>query len=303
MGIEARHEAEREADAFGKRRHADQLAATTAVFFGILRIRPRSKTAMKCRTLLVARLVVVVTTLTFGCCTAFAADVTVFGAASLKEALDAQARQFEKDTGNRVVVSYGASSTLARQIEAGAPADVFISADLDWMDYLEERHLIRPQTRVDLLHNALVLIAPASSKAVLKIAPAFDLAGALAGGKLAMANPDSVPAGRYGQRALEHLGVWQRVRQDVARAENVRAALALVSRGEAPFGIVYATDAMADHGVRIVDTFPTSSHPPIVYPAALTAASRSAAAKPLLDYLRSAAARSVWEKYGFGVAP
>jgi molybdate transport system substrate-binding protein len=258
---------------------------------------------MKGGTLLIARLLAVVTAMALGACVALAADVTVFGAASLKEALDAQARQFEKDTGNRVVVSYGASSTLARQIEAGAPADVFISADVDWMNDLDERHLVRPQTRVDLLHNRLVLIAPASSEAVLKIAPAFDLAGALAGGKLAMANPDSVPAGRYGQRALEHLGVWQRVRNDVARAENVRAALALVSRGEAPFGVVYATDAMADHGVRVVDTFPASSHPPIVYPAAQTVTSRSAAAKPLLDYLRSAAARPVWEKYGFGVAP
>jgi molybdate transport system substrate-binding protein len=172
---------------------------------------------------------------------ALAAHVTVFGAASLKEALDDQVRRFEKATGNEVVVSYGASNTLARQIEAGAPADIFISADLAWMDYLEQRHLLMPRTRIELLRNTLVLVAPASSSASLAIVPKFDLAGALAGGRLAMANPDSVPAGKYGRSALEHLGVWNSVEQQVARAENVRAALALVSRGEAPFGIVYAT--------------------------------------------------------------
>jgi molybdate transport system substrate-binding protein len=235
-------------------------------------------------------------------CAALAANVTVFGAASLKEALDDQARRFETATGDKVVVSYGASNALARQIDAGAPADLFISADLTWMDYLDERHLLMPGTRVDLLHNTLVLIAPAASKAALAIGPGFDLAGALGGGKLAMANPDSVPAGKYGRSALEHLGVWASVERQVARAENVRAALALVSRGEAPFGIVYSTDAAADKDVRIVDTFPANSHPPIVYPAAVTAASRSPAAKPLLDYLRSAAARPVWVQYGFAIA-
>jgi molybdate transport system substrate-binding protein len=233
---------------------------------------------------------------------AAAADVTVFAAASLKEAMDEQGKQFEAGTGNKVVVSYAASNALAKQIEAAAPADIFISADLDWMDYVGQRNLLAPDTRVNLLRNTLMLIAPASSRATLKIAPSFGLATALGTEKLAMANPDSVPAGKYGKSALEKLGVWASVEKQVARAENVRAALALVSRGEAPFGIVYSTDALSDKGVRIVDTFPPDSYPPIVYPAALLASSKSTAAKPLLDYLRSAPARTVWEKYGFGLA-
>ncbi len=231
-----------------------------------------------------------------------AADVMVFAAASLKEALDDQARQFETRTGNKVVVSYGASNALAKQIEAGAPADLFISADLDWMDYVDQRRLLSPNTRTNLLRNTLVLIAPASSKSTLQIGPNFALAAALGQERLAMANPDSVPAGKYGKAALEKLGVWSSVEKQVARAENVRAALALVSRGEAPYGIVYSTDALSDKGVRIVDTFPTESYPPIVYPAALIATSKSPAAKPLLEHLRSVPARSVWEKYGFGLA-
>lgn len=231
-----------------------------------------------------------------------AADVTVFAAASLKEALDEQAKTFEATTGNKVIVSYGASSALAKQIEAGAPADLFISADLDWMDYVAARNLLAPNARFNLLRNTLVLIAPSSSSSTLKIAPNFGLAAALGTEKLAMANPDSVPAGKYGRSALEKLGVWTSVEKRVARAENVRAALALVSRGEAPFGIVYSTDAWADKSVKIVDTFPPDSYPPIVYPAALVATSKSNAAKPLLDYLRSPAARPVWEKYGFGLA-
>ena len=231
-----------------------------------------------------------------------AADVTVFAAASLKEAMDDQARQFEADTGNKVIVSYGASNALAKQIDAGAPADIFISADLDWIDYLDQRRLLAPNSRFALLRNTLVLIAPASSKSALRIAPNFGLAAALANEKLAMANPDSVPAGKYGKGALVALGVWNSVEKQVARAENVRAALALVSRGEAPFGVVYKTDALAEKGVKVVDTFPPDSHPPIVYPAALLAASKVPGAKRLLDYLRSTPARAVWEKYGFGSA-
>jgi molybdate transport system substrate-binding protein len=233
---------------------------------------------------------------------AMAASVLVFGAASLKEALDEQAKQFEAATGHRVVVAYGASNTLARQIASGAPADVFISADVDWMGDVDRRGLTMRGSRVDLLRNALVLVAPASSGSTLKIGPGFPLAAELGQGRLAMANPDTVPAGKYGKAALEHLGVWSGVERRVARAENVRAALALVSRGEAPFGIVYATDARADKGVRILDAFPATSHPPIVYPAAVLASSRSPAAQPLLDYLRSAPARRVWEKYGFSAA-
>jgi len=228
-----------------------------------------------------------------------AADLTVFAAASLKEALDEQGKRFEADTGSRVVVSYAASNALAKQIEAGAPAAMFISADLEWMDYLDQRKLLVPGSRVNLLRNTLVLIAPATSSKALTIGPGFALAPALGGDKLAMANPDSVPAGKYGKAALESLGVWNQVEGQVVRAENVRAALALVARGEAAFGIVYRTDALAEKGVRIVDTFPQSSHPSIVYPAALISGRESPAAKALLGFLRSPAARAIWEKYGF----
>jgi molybdate transport system substrate-binding protein len=229
------------------------------------------------------------------------ADVLVFGAASLKDALDAQVAAYTSAGGGKIVVSYGASSALARQIEAGAPADVFISADLDWMDYVDNKGLLRAGSRVDLLRNRLVLVAPAKSRATLEIAPGFDLASALGTEKLAMANPDTVPAGKYGKAALESLGVWKRVEKQVARAENVRAALVLVSRGEAPFGIVYATDAVADRGVRVVGTFPANTHPPIVYPAALTKAGPSPAAKTFVDYLESPPARATWERFGFGM--
>ena len=234
---------------------------------------------------------------------ASAADVTVFAAASLKEAMDEQARNFQAATGGKVIVAYGASNALAKQIEAGAPADLFVSADRDWMDYLDARRHVAPGTRSNLLGNRLVLIAPASSAGTLKLAPGFGLAAALGSDKLAMANPDSVPAGKYGRSALEKLGVWSSLEKQVARTDTVRAALALVSRGEAPFGIVYRTDALADKGVRIVDTFPADSHPPIIYPIGLVAHRKSAAAKPLYDYLRSPAAHAAWEKHGFVLAP
>jgi molybdate transport system substrate-binding protein len=234
---------------------------------------------------------------------AAAADVRVFAAASLKESLDEQARQFEATTGNKVVVSYGASSALARQIDAGAPADVFLSADLEWMDYLEQHHRLAAGTRAVLLRNTLVLIAPKSSAVKLAIVPGLALAAALGDGKLAMANPESVPAGKYGKAALETLGAWPSVERHVARAENVRAALMLVARGEAPLGVVYRTDALAEPAVTIVGTFPAASHPPVVYPAAVIAGSAApAAATALLDRLRSPSARHVWEKHGFGVA-
>jgi molybdate transport system substrate-binding protein len=225
--------------------------------------------------------------------------ITIFAAASLKEAVDEQARRFDADTGNEVVASYGGSNALAKQIAAGAPADVFISADLDWMDYLEQHGQLLPGSRTNLLRNELVLIAPASSQATLRIAPGFGLAAALGGGKLAMANADSVPAGKYGKSALESLGVWKTVEMQVVRTDNVRGALALVARGEAAFGIVYKTDALAEKGVRIVDTFPEPTHAPIVYPAALIAPGKSPAAKAFLGFLRSGAARPIWEKYGF----
>lgn len=228
-------------------------------------------------------------------------NVNVYAAASMKESLDELARQFDKQGGGRVLVSYGASPALARQIEKGAPADLFISADLDWMDYLDQRKFIRANTRVNLVSNRLVLIAPADSKAVLNIAPKFPLADALKGNRLAMADPDSVPAGKYSKATLEALGVWREVAPKIARGENVRAALALVARGEVPFGIVYSTDAIAERKVRVIGEFPAHLHPPIVYPAAVLADSRSPSAPALLRFLRSGEARAVWRKFGFVV--
>ena len=228
-----------------------------------------------------------------------AQKVTIFAAASLKESLDDVGRQFESVSGNKVVVSYAASSALAKQIEAGAPADIFIAADTDWADYLDARHLLALNSRANLLANRLVLIAPVGSGTTLKIAPAFKLSEALGKERLAIANPDAVPAGKYAKAALETLGVWASVVDKLARAENVRAALALVSRGETPFGIVYRTDAMADKGVRVIDTFPAESHRPITYPVALVATSKSAAARALIAFMKSDQTRSTWEKYGF----
>lgn len=234
---------------------------------------------------------------TFAAAPARAQNLTVFAAASLKDALDEVVRGY--DPAVKVVVSYGASSALAKQIENAAPADLFIAADLDWMDYVETRKLIDKSTRSNLLRNRLVMIAPANTSARLEIKPSFALAQALGDGRLAMANPDSVPAGKYGKAALQHLGVWTAVAGKVAAAENVRAALALVSRGEAPFGIVYLTDAIADKKVRIVGEFPDGSHPAIIYPAAVVAGSRNAQARVFLNYLGSPAARAIFSKHGF----
>jgi molybdate transport system substrate-binding protein len=232
---------------------------------------------------------------------AHADQITVYAAASLKESIDEIARQMETETKDKVIISYGASSALAKQIENGAPADVFISADLDWMDYLADRKLINLSSRTNLVSNRLVLIAPANAKPSLKISANFPLALSLGMEKLAMANPDSVPAGKYGKAALEYLGVWNAVSKQVARTDNVRGALALVSRAEAPLGIVYRTDALADRQVRIVDTFPAESHPAIVYPVSLTTTAKMPAAKRFADYLQSDRARPVWQKYGFTV--
>jgi len=232
---------------------------------------------------------------------AHAQDVVVFAAASLTNALDEAAKLFERQGGAQAKISYAASSTLAKQIESGAPADLFISADLDWMNYLEQRHLIQSATRRNLLGNQLVLIAPADADLKVEIKPGLDLAAVLKGGHLAMADTDSVPAGKYGKAALEKLGIWNSVRGAVAPAESVRAALLLVSRRETPLGIVYATDAKADPRVKIVGVFPEDTHPPIIYPAALTASSKNASAARLLDFLGSPAARPIFEKEGFTV--
>lgn len=230
-----------------------------------------------------------------------AQDVVVFAAASLTNALDEAGQLFERQGGAHTKISYAASSALAKQIESGAPADMFISADLDWMDYLEQHHLIQTATRKNLLGNRLVLIAPAESDAKAEIKPGLDLVGLLKGGRLAMADPDSVPAGKYGKAALEKLGVWNSVRAAVAPAESVRVALLFVSRRETPLGIVYATDAAADPRVKIVGVFPPDTHPPIIYPAALTADSKNASAARLLEFLGSAAAKPIFEKQGFTV--
>ncbi len=227
--------------------------------------------------------------------------VTVFAAASLKNALDEVNAACEVDVGEKATISYAASSALAKQIEEGAPADLFISADLAWMSYLSEKNLTRKDTEVKLLGNQIVLIAPADSTAATEIKPGFDLAGLVGDGKLAMANVESVPAGKYGKAALEKLGVWASVEGDVAQAENVRAALALVSTGEARLGIVYRTDAAADPKVRIVATFPEDSHPPIVYPVAQTAESRDDDTPAFLKCLQTAKAKDLFEKQGFTV--
>jgi molybdate transport system substrate-binding protein len=229
-----------------------------------------------------------------------AENVTVFAAASLKDALDGVAAQYEKAKGDKLVISYAASSALAKQIEAGAPAELFISADTDWMDYLAQRKLIDPASRVDLLRNRIALVAPADSAVKADIVKGFPLAKLLGDGRLAMADPDSVPAGKYGKAALEALGVWASVEPKVARGENVRAALLFVSRGEAPLGIVYMTDAAADKKVRVVGVFPENTHPPIIYPVALIAGRKGNAPAAFLDYLKSPAARATFEKYGFG---
>jgi molybdate transport system substrate-binding protein len=236
-------------------------------------------------------------------CPAFSADSTpapivVFAASSLTNALQTLGDEFMKETSIAVKFSFAASSALARQIESGAPADVFFSADLEWMDYLQARHLIQQPSRHDVLGNWLVLIAPKDSTINLKIAPNFALAAALGRGRLATGDPDSVPAGRYAQQALTALGVWKDVEDRLVRADSVRSALAFVDRGEAPLGIVYQTDALVDKQVRVVGIFPDDTHRPIVYPIALTTVAHGDAAK-FIAYVRGPAGDPVYRAYGF----
>jgi len=225
--------------------------------------------------------------------------LVVFAAASLKNALDNVNDACEADVGAKANISYAASSALAKQIEEGAPADVFISADLDWMKYLSDKGLTQKASEVRLLGNRIVLIAPKDSSADVTIGQGFDLAAAVGDGKLAMANVDSVPAGKYGKAALEKLGAWDGVSGKVAQAENVRAALKFVSTGEAALGIVYQTDAAADPGVKIIGTFPEDSHPPIVYPVGLTASTKDAEAAKFEECLQTDKAKALFEKEGF----
>ncbi len=224
--------------------------------------------------------------------------VTVFAAASMTDSLKSVADAYKARTGNTVTLSFGASSTLARQIDQGAHADIFASADTDWMDFLQKNGRIADGTRKDLLGNRLVLIAASDAGPVPAIAPHFDLAGALGNRHLALADPASVPAGKYARAALAALGVWDSVAPKVAPAENVRVALEYVVRGEAPFGIVYATDAKAAPSVRVAGIFPPDSHPAIIYPVAMMKGA-SPAAKDFLAFLSGAQARAIFEKAGF----
>jgi molybdate transport system substrate-binding protein len=229
-------------------------------------------------------------------------DVVVFAAASMKNALDEIAKGWTAKTKVEVKSSYAASSALAKQIEAGAPADLFISADLDWMDYVEKKNLVKPGTRGNLLGNSIVLIANKDwNKGDVKIGKGFDLAKLLGDARLSMADTATVPAGKYGKAALESLGAWNGVSGKLAQAENVRAALALVGRGEAPLGIVYKTDAAADKNVKIIGVFPDDSHKPIIYPAALLKDSKNAKAATFLGYLSGPEAKAIFEKHGFNV--
>ena len=229
------------------------------------------------------------------------AGLTVFAAASLKEALDDAAAAYRKQTGVPVRVSYAASSALARQIEQGAPADVFFSADLEWMDYLQKRNRLDVATRRSLLGNRLVLIAPRASKAQVDLKRPATLLAALGDGRLAVGQTRTVPAGKYAKASLESRSLWNGVRPRLAESESVRAALMLVARGETPLGIVYASDAKAEPDVRVVATFPEDSHPPIVYPVAALRGARAAQAARFLQWLASPAADALFTKRGFTV--
>jgi molybdate transport system substrate-binding protein len=222
----------------------------------------------------------------------------VFAAVSLTNVLGEVVPAFERSSGATVKLSFAASSVLARQIEAGGKADVFISADQDWMDYLQARNLIDRTSRRNVVGNRLVLIAPAGSKLELKIAPGFKLAEALGEGRLSTGDPDTVPVGRYARSALTSLGVWDEIHDRLVRADNVRSAMMFVARGEVPLGIVYATDAGVDPKVRIVDTFPANTHAPITFPAARVRGAR-AGTVAFLEFLGGDEARVAWRKFGF----
>jgi molybdate transport system substrate-binding protein len=229
-------------------------------------------------------------------------ELLVFAAASLTNVLGELAPAWEQSSGVHVKLSFAASSVLARQIEAGGGADAFISADQEWMDYLQARNLIDKATRRNLVGNRLVLIAPADSKLELKIEPGFRLTDALGKGRLSTGDPDTVPAGRYARSALTALGVWDEVAHRLVRADNVRSAMLFVSRGEAPLGIVYASDALVDSKVRVVDTFPANTHAPITYPAAALREARPEAIA-FVAYLGGVHARVAWRKFGFTALP
>lgn len=230
---------------------------------------------------------------------ATAQEVTVFAAASLTNAFEEIAKTYRAKGGGAVKFSFAASSTLAKQIESGASADIFASADEEWLDYLAARKLIEPATRASRLGNTLVLITPAGDKRTVDIKPGFDLAGMIGSGKLVTGDPAHVPVGRYAQQALTKLGVWDAVAPKVARTDNVRAALLLVERGEAPFGIVYDTDVAASGKVNVAGTFPADSHSPVSYPFAILARRDRPEVKSFFDFLYSPEAQAVYRRAGF----
>jgi molybdate transport system substrate-binding protein len=233
------------------------------------------------------------------CRLAAASEITVAAAASLSDALAEAGRVFQAQTGDTVRFSFAASSTLAKQIESGAPVALFFSADEDWMDYVDTRKLLIAGTRQDLLGNRLVLIEPADKTAQVDIVAGFPLASLLGSGKLAMGEPGSVPAGKYGKEALTNLGVWDSVSSKVVAADSVRSAMAFVQNGEAPFGIVYATDAASSNQVRVAGTFPLSSHKRITYPVALIKDHDSPEARAFLKFVEGPEGRAIFTKYGF----
>ena len=230
---------------------------------------------------------------------AIAQEVTVFAAASLTNALESVAKQYRERAGGKVRFSFAASSVLAKQIDGGAEADVFASADEQWMDYLEERKRIERGTRTSRLSNLLVLITPAARPVTVEIRPGFDLAGMIGDGRLATGDPAHVPVGRYAQQALTTLGVWPAVERKLARTDNVRAALLLVERGEAAFGIVYATDAAASAKVRVAGTFPAGSHPPVSYPMAIVASRDRPEVRRFFAFLNGSESTEVFRRAGF----
>lgn len=247
--------------------------------------------------------VVLITVALFGAASARADDVLVFAAASQRNALDAVIEAYGKSGKDTVKASYQSSSTLARQIEQGAPADIFISANPKWMDYLDGRKLIDPATKVDMFGNGLVLVTAKDSNAgKVALEKGFDLAALVRDGRLAVGDPDHVPAGIYAKQAMRSLGLWDSMQPKLARADNVRSALALVSRGEAPYGIVYSSDAVADANVKVIGAFPDDSHPRIVYPVAVMAdAGNAAGAKAFLGFLKTPEAVRIYQQFGFRV--
>jgi len=258
---------------------------------------------MSCRGKLFVLLLCLTLALALGPASVLAEEtLTVFGAASTTNALEEAGQAFTAQSGIKVVNSFASSSTLAKQIEQGAPAGVYVSANVKWMDYLAKKGLIVDETRVNLLRNRVVLIVPADSPLTsIEIGPGFDLAAKLGQGRLAMGDPEHVPAGMYGKEALVNLGVWPQVADKIAAAANVRVALALVERGEAPLGLVYSTDAKISQKVKVVGLFPADSHRPIVYPAAVIKAQDSQAARLYLKFLASAPAAQIFTKHGFAV--